>query len=279
VISVAVLGAGGFVGRHIVRELARRGHAVRAWTLESPSKFECSAATWRQVDLDHFDATELAMDVAIHVAEGSVLGDPSQHARNVARAARVLSAPARRVIYASSAVVYGDAVETPQTEDAPTRADSPYAAAKLAVEALIRADERATVVRLANVYGGGMSRANVLSDILAQVGTDGPLRVRDLGPVRDYLHVEDAARGFADIAEQPVTGLVNLGTGRGTSVAELARIACTAAGSPARALLATAPRDRRSVLVLDPGRARRELGWEPTESLEQGITRLVQEVS
>jgi nucleoside-diphosphate-sugar epimerase len=274
-ISVAVLGAGGFVGRHIVRELASRGHSVHAWTLDVPP--EGSPGTWRQVDLDHFEPRELVADVAIHVAEPSVLGDATQQQRNVERAARVVAASVARVIYASSGVVYGDGADTPRTEDAPTYASSPYAAAKLAVEASLRTEPRATIVRLTNVYGRGMSPANVLSDILGQTRSAGPLRVRDLAPVRDYLHVEDAARGFADLAERSVTGVMNFGTGVGSSVADLARIACRAAGTPERELIATSPRDGTSTLVLDAGRARRELGWSPLISIEEGITRLVQE--
>lgn len=274
-ISIAVLGAGGFVGRHIVREIASRGHTVHAWTLESPP--ESSPATWRQVDLDRFEPRELVADVAIHVAEPSVLSDSSQQDRNIERAKRVLAASVGRVIYASSAVVYGDATDTPRTEDAPTYTSSSYAAAKLAVEECLRRDPRVTIARLTNVYGRGMSSANVLSDILGQIRIAGPLRVRDLAPVRDYLHVEDAARGFADLAEHAVTGIVNLGTGVGSSVADLARIACRAAGTPERELVATSPRDGRSTLVLDAGRARRELRWAPQISIEDGITRLVQE--
>jgi nucleoside-diphosphate-sugar epimerase len=174
--------------------------------------------------------------------------------------------------------VYGDAYENSRSEDAPVRAAGPYAAAKLAVEELMRRDSRCTIVRLSNVYGPGMSSANVLSDIVGQLGAGGPIRVRDLAPVRDYLHVDDAATAFAELVERPVAGTLNVGTGTGTSVETLARLACSAAGTPDRALVETAPGATRSILVLDVDRARSQLHWRAAVSVEQGITRIVQEL-
>lgn len=265
--SVVVLGAGGFIGRHVVRELTRRGHGVRA----------------ERIDAN--DHVVLDGDVVIHLAEPNTGSDPDLVTQSTARAQRVLAAASGRILYASSAVVYGDDDEVPRTEDAPTVASGPYAAAKLAVEDLMRGHSRCTIVRLANVYGPGMSSANVLSNILGQLREHSeddvlePIRVRDLAPVRDYLHVDDAASALADLVERPLDGTVNIGTGIGSSVATLARIACHAAGTPERPLVATAPDPRYSVRILDVQRARTQLRWHAAVSVEQGITRMVQEKS
>lgn len=278
-VSVAVLGAGGFVGGHVVHALASRHHRVTALSLEPPPSVAADGVSWRQLDLDTEALDEVEADLAIHLAEPSIVTEPADVQRNVMRARRVFAARFARVIYISSAVVYGDRDETPRTEESPPAGSGPYAEAKLAVEALAARDPRCTIVRLANVYGAGMSSANVISDILTQLDAPGPLRLRDLDPIRDFIHAEDVARALCELAARPLLGIVNIGTGRGTSVAELARMACRAKGTVDRELVATQPQPRRSYLVLDIGRARRELDWEPTITLEQGLAGLVQEQS
>jgi nucleoside-diphosphate-sugar epimerase len=120
-----------------------------------------------------------------------------------------------------------------------------------------------------------MASNNVLADILSQVSGSGPLRVRDTTPVRDYLWVDDAARGIADAAQRRLHGVVDLGTGRGVSVGELAQCVLTLAGQGNRPLLATALHHQPSELIVDPAPAAARLGWKATIELEQGLATLM----
>ena len=257
--AVCVLGAAGFIGTHVVAELERRGREVLA----------------PQLDLDH--TTPPAASVCIHLAEPSVLHDAAAAERNLARLRRVLGVPFQRIVYVSSAVVYGDRSQEPHREDGTIAPVGAYAAAKAAAEQLCARDSRCVVARLANAYGRGMAPNNVLSDIVHQLGESGPLALRDLDPVRDYIHVSDAARALVELAVSSAAGIFNIGTSRGTSVRELARIACAAAGTPDRPIHATDPRGASSVLVLDVERMRRELGWSPSVAVEQGVAALVKD--
>jgi UDP-glucose 4-epimerase len=158
----------------------------------------------------------------------------------------------------------------PHTEDEPLRPGSDYARLKATIEGILAADPRCRIARLANVYGPGMSPQNIFSAILAQVGGSGPIMVRDLAPVRDYVDARDVARGLADLALVPAQpGAYNLSTGRGTSVEKLARLV-----SP-RPVVDTAPSNRSSTLILSPEKARHVLGWAPAYTLEAGVRDLL----
>ncbi len=275
--AVAVLGAAGFIGTHVVAELVHRGCRVTGVDGRPRPPAAPPDVRWLHVDLDQGLKDLEDATTCIHLAEPSALEDAAAAERNIARAHHVLAAPFQRIVYTSSALVYGDERAAPRREDEELDPAGAYARAKAAVERMFLADPRCVVARLANVYGRGMSPRSVLSDILGQLAAPGPLSLRDLAPVRDYVHVVDVARALVDLAVSTARGVLNIGTRRGTSVDELARIACAAAGTPERRVVATSPRHASSALVLDVERIHRELGWSPSVTLEQGIAELVRE--
>jgi UDP-glucose 4-epimerase len=179
-----------------------------------------------------------------------------------------------RIVYVSSAAVYGDAVAAPRRPDEATAPCGAYARGKAACEAEALAAGGA-VARLSNLFGPGMARGTLIADVLAQVPGQGPLRLRDAAPVRDYLWIEDAARALIACARRPVAGIVNVGTGIGTSAGALARLALGLAGESDRPVVSSAPAERTSHLVLDIERARVQLDWEPRTSLADGLARMI----
>jgi nucleoside-diphosphate-sugar epimerase len=270
---VVVLGGDGFIGRHVLATLQRDGVDVCGIGLAPRS--EVSGVRWLQRDLDRDDLGEISAEVCIHLAECSTLTDTVAAVQNLERARAVLGASFDHVIYASSAVVYGDHDAAPHGEADPVAPRGTYAKAKLAVETELVRDARCIAVRLANVYGEGMSKHNVLSDLLAQRESDGPIRLRDLGPVRDYVHVRDVARAFLALVRHRSSGVINVGTGVGTSVADLCETMCALVGRRGRALVATAPRSEPSALVVDYERLQRLTGWSPEITVEAGLAELI----
>jgi len=233
------------------------------------------------------DYAELAPDgpnqVLIHVAEprdiAAIEADGMAHAAAVREMLlALLSKSWAHVVYASSAAVYGDDVSRPRRAHEPVTPGSHYGRAKAACESQILAVE-GSVARLANLYGPGMAANNVISDILKQIPGTGPLTVRDGAPVRDYLWVEDAARGIADLASKRAGGIVNFGTGRGISVDQLARSALDLAGETQRHVIASAPAAKPSHLVLDITAATRTLGWQAEVTVEEGLQVLLATVA
>jgi UDP-glucose 4-epimerase len=260
--AVVVTGAAGFIGRSLVARLGERG-------------VEAVAVSGRG---GHVAAPAAHGDVLVHLAESPLLaraqalGDA--HVAATVDAMRALAAKGfARLVYASSGVVYGDQAETPRRPADAVAADGPYARAKLAAEGVV-AQNGGVVARLGNVIGPGMHEGTVVSDILDQLDGDGPVRVRDLGPVRDYVWIDDVAEGLAAMALGRPTGVFNLASGRGASVAELARRALDLAGQSDRQVVGEG-RTSRSSLVLDIARTAEAFGWAPQTTLDEGLRRLI----
>jgi UDP-glucose 4-epimerase len=131
---------------------------------------------------------------------------------------------------------------------------------------------------LSNLYGAGMAPDTIVAEILAQIPGNAPLAVRDAKPVRDFLWVDDAAAGMADLAQSALGGVFNLGTGIGTSIAAVARTALALTGQDTRAVIETRPSNRASCLILDPEDTRAAAGWAARTNLDEGLSRLLQGV-
>ena len=224
-------------------------------------------------------------DVLIHLAQWADRAEvnATSHEQRTA-AVDSLRALARkgysRLLLASSGALYGDAGEGPHRPGDPPQVSDAYARLKLESERVIL-DHGGIAVRLANVYGPGQHASSVLATILSQIPGSGPLRVFDTRPVRDFLWVEDAAEGFAAIASSRAGspgGVVNLGTGVGTSIGDAARTALQIAGEAQRVVLATSeqPRAARSTLILDYSETEAMCGWRPRTAVGEGLARLLE---
>jgi len=217
--------------------------------------------------------------VLVHLAEPSNVG--AAEAAGDAHAAatldlceRLLSRPWAHVVYASSAIVYGDDLPTPRRPDEAVAPSGVYARAKLACEAAVLA-AGGTVLRFSNVYGLGMAPTTVQSDILAGLGLPGPLVLRDTETVRDFLHVDDAVAAIAAAAELRPGGVLNVGTGIGTSAGALAKQMLGLVGESGRPVTAACANARPSHLVLDISDTHKRVGWVPHISLATGLRMLL----
>jgi nucleoside-diphosphate-sugar epimerase len=267
-LTFVVTGASGFLGRAVVEELLRRKQPVMAASRRK-AVFDPGVRTLQIADYADLDPGN-ANSILIHLAEPRDIGaaqvSGDGHVEATQRLLRALLARAwTHAIYISSVAVHGGA---------PGAERSIYGTAKAECEREILA-HGGGVVRLTNLYGPGMAGNNVLSDILSQVPGSGPLRVRDTGPVRDYLWVGDAARGVADAAQQRLRGAVDLGTGRGISVGELAHMVLAIANERDRPVVATAPQGKPSELIVNTASAAERLGWKAATGLEQGLAALM----
>ncbi|NLH47256.1 MAG: NAD-dependent epimerase/dehydratase family protein [Myxococcales bacterium] len=193
-----------------------------------------------------------------------------------------------RLVHVSSSEVYGDAGQTPMTEDHPCRPNTVYAAGKLAGEALVRAlartaDLPAVIVRPFNTYGPRSHHEGDSGEVIPKFLLRGlagrPLVVFGDGEqTRDFLYVDDTARGIAAAGLVPAAvGLtLNLGSGREISIRELAGQIGPLIGRPETAIefAPARPGDTRRLLA-DAGLARRVLNFTPAVSLEEGLRALL----
>ncbi len=296
---VAVTGAGGFVGRAVVQDLVAGGAKVRALAGAPGDHVGPLPSAVTRVTADIGNRAALlhlfcGADTVIHLA-----GPPSvqrsfelaaEYARvhiqgtinvlDVCKAARI-----SRLIYLSSAEVYGRAAARLVGECCATQARSPYGAAKIGAERFIEAHSYANglqivILRAFSIYGRGMQQESVLSTIV-RMAAGKRIVLHDIRPVRDYCHVSDLSRAVlaACTATLPRRCTINIGTGKGTSVKELAELVMRIAGR--KVPITVCPANGRPAesdiyrLVADVRQAALLLGWKPTISLESGIRELL----
>jgi UDP-glucose 4-epimerase len=264
-ISVVITGASGFLGRAVVKSLSDIGFRVVAVSRQG------GQGLWKVND---YTETPVG-DILIHLAEEpdrvKFNNLTERHFAESSNTVKFLSTRFKKIIYASSGLVYGDQGKAPFAVNMPVFPIDNYNKIKLINEQIIL-DAGGTVVRLSNLFGEGMASNNVVSDIKRQVPGRGKLIVKDCNPVRDFLHVMDAASAFARLATSLFTGIVNVGSGHGTSVRALAELILLAAGQTEREIIASSPSFRHSMNVLDVMDTMRILDWAPRLQLAEWVS-------
>jgi len=290
------------VGSAVVRACVARGIAIRAHlgppgaaVVPPPAGVESAFA-----EIDNVEAmTELCRDVTavVHLAGPPSVAKSFQTPAEYVRAhsvgtASILEAcranAVRRLIYISSAEVYGPPQMKPVREDHPRRPKSPYAIAKVCSEDLISACAPtygilATILRPFSVIGPPVAAHSVLGSIIRQAMAGPTVAVFAPHIVRDYLFVDDLADAILSSLEiQGKPGEVsayNIGSGVGTSVAELAGMVQAKLGRLANVCTAEGF-DRPEVadirvLVADVSRARNDFDWQPKTPLSEALSLLI----
>ena len=305
--TVLVAGGAGYIGSHTVRELRREGFDVLVLDNLSSGRAELVGGAplvrgdlldrelLRRVFREHAIGAVLHFASLIQVGESCA--DPRKYyTHNLTTSLNLfdamLEAGVPRLIFSSTAAVYGEPLETPIPETHPTRPANPYGRAKLMVEDILRDYERAhglrsISLRYFNAAGADPSGEtgechdpethlvpNILLAVLgrrprlAVFGTDFP--TPDGTAVRDYIHVNDLAAAHVLALKRLLAGgtgdIFNLGTERGHSVLEVVRTAEKVTGRPVP--YDASPRRQGDVAVLLASKAKAEslLGWKPRHS-------------
>ncbi|MCA1570179.1 MAG: UDP-glucose 4-epimerase GalE [Chloroflexi bacterium] len=309
---VLVTGGAGYIGAHVVRELIERGH--RPVVLDNLSTGRINAV--RDVELVVGDVgddrllTQLctghAFEAVMHFAALKSVDesnrDPARYFDvNVAKTVallRVMHATGiGRLVYSSSAAVYGDPDSLPVNEEALLRPMNPYGETKRLVELMLRWMHESTGLRHAALryfnaagaredasIGEDWTQATNLIPLVMKavlrrgppikiLGTDYP--TPDGTAVRDYVHVVDLAAAhvlalerLAD-ADEPLT--VNLGTGQGSSVQEVIEATERISGRPVPAVPSARRIGDMPAMWADASRARELLGWRAERGLDDII--------
>lgn len=296
---VLVTGGAGFIGSHIVDLLVQHGaHVAVVDNLSRGVKDRLpEGVSFYQVGIEsprlHEVFAEIRPEYVIHqAAQVDVrrsVKDPEADAWiNILGSIRLLECcrrfGVRKVVYASSAAVYGDPVQVPVDEDHPILATSAYGVSKHTVEhylfvyrALYGIDYAA--LRYSNVYGPRQDPSGdggVVAIFAHRIVRGEPVTIYGDGEqTRDLVYVEDVARANLLALTRGEGVVVNVSCGRETSVNALFRMLKEAAGSASRAEHAPErPGEiRRSCLA--NRKAQELLGWKPEVSLEEGLERTV----
>jgi UDP-glucose 4-epimerase len=301
---VLVTGGAGYIGSHAVKRLAQAGHEVTVWDNLSQGHLAAVPTATRFLlgDVGNQEGftevlrrygIEAVMHFAAFIEVGESVADPAKYyANNLRNGLALLSALREagvgRLVFSSTAAVYGNPRVTPIPEDHPLDPINPYGRTKAMMELAIADHARAyglaaTCLRYFNVAGASPDgeigeahepESHLIPRVLATaVGTSEPIAVfgtdyptPDGTCVRDYVHVVDLVEAHLLALGHQTPGTVetyNVGSERGFSVREVIA-ACEAVIG--RALPARAEPRRPGdppVLVAASERIRRELGWQP----------------
>ncbi len=289
---VLVTGGAGFVGSHLVDALVARGDDVHVLDNLSTGSRENvpPQARFHEGDIREAAAAvfaEARPEVCFHLAAQADVNTSVQRPAydaevNVVGTIRILEAAREhgsQVVFSSTGgAIYGEC-DGPAAEDAPRRPLSPYGMSKLAGEEYLSGWNRLrgtnhVALRFANVYGPRQSptlEGGVVSIFLDRIAAGQPAGIFGDGlQTRDFVYVGDVVAGVL-AAQGHAGGVFNIGTGVETSVNELHAACLRAAGASGEpAYLPARPGDvLRS--VVDPTRAREELGWQARVSLDEGL--------
>lgn len=292
-----ITGGAGFIGSHLVEALLKQGHRVRALDNCSTGNREYLPLRAELVvaDITAYDAIRHAfhgVDGVFHIAglpnvQRSIDQPKETHDVNLTGTLHVLEAAraagVRRMVFASSAAVYGDQDTLPHHEGMEPRPKSPYALQKFVGEEYCKSYARmgaleTVCLRLANVYGPRASDAGVYANViplfLRQAAAGQPLTITGDGEqTRDYIHVTDVATALVAAMERPTVGrgeALNVSANEERSVNAIARLV---GGPVERVAVRIEPRRMR----LDNQRARELLGWTPRVAFPEGIRALLTE--
>jgi UDP-glucose 4-epimerase len=301
--TVLVTGADGFIGSHLTERLVRDGSTVRAFCFYNSR----GSAGWLDGhkpdnrlevffgDVRDEGAVRRAMegiDTVFHlaalvgipysyVAPASVVDTNVRGTLNILEAARATNV--RRVVHTSTSEVYGSPDVVPITESHALKGQSPYSASKIAADKLCEAYAASygipvVVLRPFNTFGPRQSERAVIPAILSQMLAGRPkIQIGSLETKRDFTYVDDTVEAFllAGQANLLPGEVVHLGSGRAYSIGEVFEHARTFLGVSANPVVV--PERMRPtaseipILLSDPSKALRALGWRATTTFEEGL--------
>ncbi len=298
-----VTGGAGFIGSHLVEELVRRGHRVRVVdslvTGKRANLAHVSPVEFIEGDLADFEVARGAVrdcDFVLHQAAipsvpRSVADPITSNRANVDATLNVLvaarDARVRRVVFAGSSSVYGDAAALPKDEEMPSNPLSPYALQKLVGEQYLRMFTRlyrleTVTIRYFNVFGPrqdpGSPYSGVISLFAAALLENRPPNINgDGGQTRDFTYVANVVDGVLRACEaRGASGeVINVATGGRVSLNELfAEMKRIIGATVEPNYVDPRPGDVRDSQA-DICKARQILGYEPIVPFEEGLRRTI----
>jgi UDP-glucuronate decarboxylase len=293
-----VTGAGGFIGSHVVRQLAQQGHSVQIMVRSGSSLHRLNdcldGLEIRRVDLSDYAAVHQAVaeakpECAIHAAWYAVPGRYWTAPENLdcvtmslALAKALANGGCRRFVGIGSCFEYDYEYGYLSENLTPLKPRTLYAVSKDATRSLLESfcpDVQMSFawVRIFYVYGPGEQEMRLVPSVILSLMKGITAKCTEGLQVRDYLCVEDVASALVAVAQSGFEGAVNIGSGEPVTVRSIVQILGEALGRTdliALGAMKSNPVDPPFVLA-DVRRLREQIGWHPSVGLQEGLQRAV----
>lgn len=289
-----ITGAAGFVGRYVTREFAAGGYKVfgMGWG-KFQDYMKWGLSSWREAEISLETLGEFAgkLDVIVHCAGGASVEYSVEHPRQdfsmtVDSASCVLEflrlrCPECRLVYPSSAAVYGQTKAVPISESTTFNPVSPYGVHKSLVETLCRMYASRyglsiSIVRLFSIYGKGL-RKQLLWDACNKFSQDNAEFFGSGEEVRDWLHVTDAAK-LLFLAHRHASNkcpVVNGGAGVGVMVKDVVRFLASVWEVQKEPVFTSVRRTGDPDVLLADSSLAESWGWKPSVGWQKGVAEYV----
>lgn len=292
--KIAVLGAGGFIGRHALTALKKTGATLRAVDLVRPQNAKDTGAGWFVGDIadEAFISSAITgCDTVVFLASRSLpvsannnmAAEIRSHVEGSVRAAEIaLSQGVKRFLFASSGgTVYGTNSEIPVPEDTPKVPRNAYGVSKLSVEHYLRVMNelrglKTLSLRISNPFGEGQQARGMQGFVAAAMEhafSSKSLSIWGDGSViRDFVYVGDVADAIVTGCSYDGTATeINIGSSKGRTLLEVAKAVEMAAGKPLELVFEPGRNIDVAANILDVSRARHELHWTPKTNFANAL--------
>lgn len=306
--KILVTGGAGFIGSHIVKQLLESNHQVVVYDDFSTNKRSLRSSDPEKgadlgraeiVEGDVRDSKRLAealqnVDAVIHMAsfisvEESVKDPGKYMENNVLGTASLLTAMreagVKKIVFSSSATVYGEPKSMPILEDAPLSAANPYAASKIGMEAICESFYKTdgfdvSILRYFNPYGPGekhQPETHAIPNFIKAGIEKKPIPLYWKGEqVRDFIYVEDLAAAHTSVLNVTGYNVFNVGTEVGTKIIDVVKILSDIFGYQ---IQVEDKGDRKGDVMANyasSAKLKEATGWEAKIGLEEGLRKTVE---
>lgn len=283
--KVLVTGASGFVGRAIVKVLAERNVETAAVSRNSPTPLDLMDRVAVRRFIEDFRPTHI-IHSAWTVEHGKFWDDPANTdwaSTTLSLAQIAVSCGCQKFVGLGTCFEYRwpdaaacDEVATPVENH--TLYDTAKDATRRELTDLLHGSRcNLAWARLFHLYGAGEAPGRLVPSIARSLAAGTPAKCSSGYQIRDFIEVSDAARAIVMLAMSNVSGVVNIGSGQPTSIAEIANTIGQISGRPDLIRLGALP-DRAGdppYIVAGMSRLRGELGFEPAITLEAGLAAIM----
>lgn len=298
-LKFVVTGGAGFVGSHLAKYLLSQKHSVTIVDNLGNGKIENlnnvkNEIDFHQIDILNFDKLKDILkhtDGVFHEAalislQASYEKPEEYHKVNVEGTENIFKLALEfgfKVIFASSSSIYGEVDKIPITEDFKKNPSSPYAETKVQDEILASKYIQLSVpiigLRYFNIFGKGQSSsyAGVITKFMQRITEKKPPIIFGDGlQVRDFVYVKDVAKANLNAMESKVNeGFFNVGSGKATSILDLANIFIKASRLKLELKFEKPPKGDVKMSLADLTLIKKTLNWQPETKLEDWIKKVI----